>query len=282
MTQTKFDQATVVAFESRHAKEMARLIEKQNGIPLSAPSMREVPLEDQAEAFEFAERLLRGEVDYLVLLTGVGFRALMNAVATRHPVATIVEQLSRVKLICRGPKPVLVLKEFGLTPLLVAPEPNTTQRLVAEIDSAGLSLSGARVDIQEYGERNEDLAAALKERGATTQSVTVYMWQLPEDLGPLEAAVGQLAAGHVALALFTSARQVVHLLEVAERLGKSADLIWQLKHRVVVASIGPVTTEALEARGLAADTEPPHPKMGSFVTHVASEWASLSKKNSAA
>jgi uroporphyrinogen-III synthase len=174
------------------------------------------------------------------------------------------------------------LKEFGLTPLLVAPEPNTTERLIAEIDSAGLDLTGARVDIQEYGEINAELAAALAQRGARIQSVTVYMWQLPEDLKPLETAVEQLAGGNVALALFTSARQVIHLLEVAERLGKSADLLWQLKHRVVVASIGPVTTEALVARGLEADVEPPHPKMGAFVTHVASEWADLSKKNSAA
>jgi uroporphyrinogen-III synthase len=281
-TRSNFERATVVSFESRKAAEMARLIEKQGGIPLTAPSMREVPLEDQTEAFEFAERLLRGEVDCLILLTGAGFLALMNALGTRYPVADIVEGLRSIKLICRGPKPQLALKQFNLTPELVAPEPNTTDILIKELDRCGLSVNGQRVEIQEYGERNLELAAALTARGARVTSVAVYMWQLPSDMGPLNEAIRQLVSGTVSLALFTSARQVVHLVEVAEQLGLVDDLLTSLKGKVVIASIGPVTTEALKEKGIPVDIEPPHPKMGSFVTYVASQWPTLRLKNQGA
>lgn len=282
MTEDKFAGARIVSFESRNAKEMARLIEKQNGKPLSAPSLREVPLEAQDEAFAFGERLWRGEVDVLVLLTGVGLRALVDALATRHPRAEVVERLGRVPLVCRGPKPQLVLKEWSLAPALVAPEPNTTQDLIRELDRAQFPLAGKHVEVQEYGERNAELAEALQTRGALVRSVNVYSWQLPEDTAPLEHAVDELVAGRVDAALFTSARQIVHLFTIAERKGVKDVLLEQLRAHVVLASVGPVTSDALMQHGLRADVEPPHPKMGSFVTHVAANWQHLRQRKPSA
>ena len=62
----------VVSFESRRSAEMAELIRNYGGEPIQAPSMREVPLADQHEAFAFGEALLAGPHDVLILLTGVG------------------------------------------------------------------------------------------------------------------------------------------------------------------------------------------------------------------
>ena len=73
------------SFESRRHEEMRQLIEKQGGIATVAPSMREVPLDDNPAAFEFAEELLAGRVDVVVFLTGVGARALLEVLETRHP-----------------------------------------------------------------------------------------------------------------------------------------------------------------------------------------------------
>jgi len=60
----------VAAFESRMAEEMARLIARYGGEPLVAPSMREIPLENNTEALEFGEHLLAGRFDMVILLTG--------------------------------------------------------------------------------------------------------------------------------------------------------------------------------------------------------------------
>src|SRR4029077_3315676 len=106
------------------------LLERHGCEPISAPSMREIPLADQEEAFAFGERLLAGEVDVMVLLTGVGTRLLVEALSTRWPEAEVVAALGRARLCCSGPNPVAALKLLGLRPTLVAPEPNTWQELL--------------------------------------------------------------------------------------------------------------------------------------------------------
>ncbi len=74
----------VVAFESRMAAEVATMIERRGGVAIVAPAMREVPLEDNHAALDFAERLLAGEFDAVIFMTGVGTRALFAAMETRH------------------------------------------------------------------------------------------------------------------------------------------------------------------------------------------------------
>jgi uroporphyrinogen-III synthase len=258
-----------VSLESRRSEELVRLLSR-HGLPaISAPSLREVPLSDQSEALAFGEALLRGECDLLVLLTGVGARALLDALATRWPRERVVEALARVQLACRGPKPVALLKEFGLKPQVTAPEPNTWRELISALRP--LPLEGRRVWVQEYGRPNEPLLEALRARGAEVQSAAVYAWQLPEDLAPLERAVDLLCADGADAVLFTSAQQLEHLLEIAQRLGKREALLQALRARVLVASIGPVTSEALAERGITADLEPEHPKMGHLVKALAGE-----------
>ena len=49
----------VVYFESRHSKTLGDLIALQGGSPLAAPAMKEVPIENNSEALNFAENLFR-------------------------------------------------------------------------------------------------------------------------------------------------------------------------------------------------------------------------------
>ena len=72
----------IVSFESRRAAEMAELIRNYGGEPLIAPSMREVPLGENRDAIDFIGQLEAGSIDFLILLTGVGTRTLVAAVAS--------------------------------------------------------------------------------------------------------------------------------------------------------------------------------------------------------
>ena len=128
--------------------------------------------------------------------------------------------------------------------------------------------------VQEYGTSNAELLAGLEARGARVTAVPVYQWALPEDLGPLEDACRALATEQVDVALFTTATQVVHLLQVAEQMG-AADSVRAALGRVVVASIGPTTSDELRAHGIDVDMEPSHPKMGLLVREAAMQAASL-------
>ena len=256
----------VVAFESRRAVEMAALIRKQGGEPFVAPSMREVPLAEQPAALAFARALAAGEIDVLVCLTGVGTRALADAVAPELPRERLAALLGKTTIVARGPKPVAALRELGLVPALTVPEPNTWRELLTAIDG-GLAVRGKRVAVQEYGVTNDELLAGLRARGAEVTAVPVYRWALPEDLGPLTAAVERIAASDLDVALFTSATQVTHLVQIAEGRGARARLAPGLA-RAVVGSIGPVCSEALRAADLPVDYEPTHPKMGPLVAET--------------
>jgi uroporphyrinogen-III synthase len=268
-----FNGLKVLVLESRRAREMGTLVTTYGGEPLVAPSMREVPLESNEDAIAFAGGLERGAFDLVVLLTGVGTRALLAVVehvrGTREP---LVAALRNVRIAARGPKPAAVLRELGIAPWIVAPEPNTWRELLAAMDAKGPDLSGLRVAVQEYGASNPDLLSGLAARGAQVTRVPVYQWALPEDLEPLRTAVRSVEAGEVQVVLFTTATQVVHLLKVAALMDRE-EAVRRGLDRMMVASIGPTTTEELRQQNIHVDMEPSHPKMG-FLVREAAEQAS--------
>ena len=250
----------VVAFESRRAAELTELIRRHGGEPLVAPSMREVALSDNTAAFEFACRLESGRIDLVVLMTGVGVRALAEVVSGERLAAA----LRRAMLVARGPKPVAALRELGLQPEIVVPAPNTWREILATLD-AKLPVVGKRVAVQEYGVSNAELIAGLAARGAQVERVPIYRWALPDDLGPLRAAIRALCEGRTDIALFTSGAQVYHLFQVAsDSVAGGADRLRAAFATVVIASIGPVCSEALREHGLSPDLEPDHSKMGQW------------------
>jgi uroporphyrinogen-III synthase len=275
-TSTGFAGLRVLSLESRRAPEMAKLISTYGGKAIVAPSMREIPLESNKEAQAFTRELLANGFDMVILLTGVGTRALARVAETVCSREEFVAALQRVPIVARGPKPVAALKEFGVPVTLAVPEPNTWRELLAALDANRdtLPLSGKRVAVQEYGASNPELLAGLAERGANVTPVPVYEWGLPEDTAPLREATAALARGEVDIALFTTSVQVVHLLKIAGEMNLQEPLR-QAFSRILVGSIGPVTSEELRAHGIAADFEPLHPKMGFLVTEVAQRSAEL-------
>jgi len=255
-----FEGRQILSLESRRAKEMAQLIRNQQGEPFVAPSMREVPLDRNEEAFQFADKLFAGGFDMMVLLTGVGTRLLDQVLATRYPPGRFAEALRGLTVVARGPKPVAVLREMNITPDVVAPEPNTWHEVLAS--TAGRPERS--IAVQEYGKSNPELLDGFRARGAEVSTVRVYQWDLPEDTAPLREAARRVAAGTFGAALFTTSIQVAHLFRMAAEEGLEAQVKDGLS-KMMVASIGPTTSEALEEYGIRVDFEPSHPKMGVFV-----------------
>ena len=255
---------------------MAKLIASYGGVATIAPSMREVPLETNTEALAFARKLFACEFDMVIFLTGVGTRALARVVETIHPLEEYLAELRKIAVVARGPKPVAVLREWNVPIAVVAPEPNTWRELLRALDenAAELPLQGRRIAVQEYGVSNPDLVAGLVERGSQVTSVPVYEWALPEDTGPLRSAIDAIARNEIDVILFTTATQADHLLQIAAKM-KLEDALRRALLRMVVASIGPTTSERLHEYGIAPDMEPAHPKMGYLVSEAAQRSAEI-------
>ena len=129
-----FNGLRVLALESRRGAEMAKLIASNGGQAMVAPSMREIPLESNTAALAFARTLSEGGFDTVIFLTGVGTRALARVVETVYPLEQFVAALRKIAVIARGPKPVAVLREWGVPIALTAPEPNTWREILRALD----------------------------------------------------------------------------------------------------------------------------------------------------
>jgi uroporphyrinogen-III synthase len=266
----------VLSLESRRAPEMAKLIESYGGQAMVAPSMREVPLDSNQEALEFARTLAAGGFGMVIFLTGVGTRALARVVETIYPLEEFRAALSKIAVVARGPKAAAALKELGVPVTVAVPEPNTWKDLLRALDESSRSpaLREMRVAVQEYGSTNPELLDGLAERGAQVTRVPVYRWALPEDTGPLRAAVEAIARGEIDVALFTTSIQVAHLLRIALEMKLEGEVRREIE-RIAVGSIGPITSEELREEKLHVDFEPEHPKMGFLVNEAGRRAAEI-------
>ncbi len=253
----------VLSFESRRQSEMSALIRRNGGRPTVAASMQEVALGKNPSALMFVEALRDGEIDTTVFLTGVGAECLAEAVVADCALDELVTLLKRCTVVVRGPKPAAVLKRWGARVDGRATEPNTWVEVIDELDRLD-AVSEKTVAVQEYGVPNTAFYEAIGERDGRVFGVPVYRWELPDDTGPLETAIGDTIAGDFDLVLFTSAYQLHNVLLVAERMGV-ADQFKSAVSECLLGSVGPTATTALRKAGLRVDVEPVRPKMGPLV-----------------
>ncbi len=275
MATGSFQGLRVLALESRHATEIAKLIRTYGGEPTVAPALREVSAGSNSEAVDFAGRLIEGEFDLVIFLTGVGVRRLTEIASTHYDRTAFLEALRRVKVASRGPKVSAALRELNVPIAVSAAEPCTWREMIGALDGAfGPSLEGLRAAVQEYGSSNPDLLDALGRHGVLWTRVPVYQWALPEDLGPLSNSIRAIAAGEVDAIVFLTAVQAAHLFQVAEAMGATEALREGMRSTVLL-SIGPSTSEELKRHCIQPDFEPSHPKMGFLVNEAAACVAQL-------
>jgi uroporphyrinogen-III synthase len=256
--------ARVALLESRLSAELAELVRRMGGTPVSAPSVREVPR--PAETAAFIDGLAAGRFGMVVFQTGVGASALLREAERQQRLADVLGAIRGTTLVCRGPKPTAVVRRYGLEPTIVPLKPFTTKELLEAV--APVELAGQDVALVHYGEPNTALADALRARGAHLAEVCPYEWALPEDLDPLRAIVRDPASQFDAIA-FTSQVQVRNLFAVAADLGLADALASALSDDVIVAAVGPVCADALKAAGVTPDVQPADPKMGPLLTALA-------------
>ena len=254
-------------FESRRSEEMRSLIERLGGTAVVAPSMQEVCIGENRVAIGAIRQILSKEVDYLVLLTGVGTEAMLDVADSQQLKDELLEAMQQIPILVRGPKPAAVLSKLGLKYAVKAPEPNTWHELLTAIDAAELSFDGKLFAVQEYGIPNPEFYDSLTKNGAKVLPIPVYRWALPDDTQPLKDAIQQTIEGRFQALLFTSAQQVRHVLMIADELQCRNEFLAATQN-TVIASIGPTCSETILEEGLTVDFEASPPKMGPMVRGV--------------
>lgn len=259
------DGVRVAVLESRRSSELSELVRRLGGEPRAVPAVREVPRLEQVPAF--LDGLEAGRFDVAIFLTGVGASRLLREAQRLGRLDDAVSAFRAVTTACRGPKPSAVLRQYDVPVTVRAAEPYTTTELLEAL--ASVPLTGRAVALLHYGERNEPLADALRQRGAVLEELCLYEWHLPEDTAPLATLVDEIIAGGIDAVTFTSQIQCRHLFTVAAEHRLSDQLADALRTRATVAAIGPVCVDALKRHGVTPQVVPTQAKMGFLMTELA-------------
>jgi len=253
---------TVAILESRLSTQLADLIARRGARVIAAPALAETPDVDPDAIARLVSGLAARPAKLGVFQTGVGTRALFEAIDALGVTQALLDALAKSVVAARGPKPTAALRARGVRIDRSAAEPYTTAELLAAI--ADVPLKGERVLVQRYGASNEELDHSLQARGAEVVEIATYRWSLPADTGPLIALLDALERGEVDATVFTSASQAQNLFALAERQGRDRTLASHVD-RTIVASIGPVCSAALRGLGVKVSLEAKPPKLGPLV-----------------
>ncbi len=259
----------IAVLESRFGEHLATLLENQGAIAFRAPALAEEPDIDPVAIQRLIADWVAHPVKLAIFQTGVGTRALFEAVDRLGLGEQLLALLARGVVAVRGPKPTAVLRGRNVRIDFSAEEPYTTVEVLAAIRN--VELSGERVLVQRYGETNLGLEEGLEAHGATVIEVPTYRWALPHDIGPLLRLIDALDRREIDAAVFTSASQVRNLFAVAEQHAGPNHLRRRL-NAVVVASIGPVCSDALAKAGVKVTLEASPPKLGPLVEMLRGAW----------
>jgi uroporphyrinogen-III synthase len=257
----------VALLEARMSTELSSMVERLGGAPYSVPAVRETPIEQPEETSRFVDALCAGRFDVVVFMTGVGATALLREAEKRGKLEIALATLRKSVTVCRGPKPVSVLRRHDVQVNAMAAEPHTTTQLLESID--GLGAGRMSIALVHYGERNEAAADALRQRSASVDEICLYEWRLPDDTAPIERLVDEIINAKIDALAVTSQIQIRHLFQVADRLGRTSQLADALSRTVVVAAVGPVCAAALRSYGVVPHVQPSHPKMGPMLIALA-------------
>lgn len=252
----------IALLETRLGPQMADLIARRGGVPVSAPALAELPDLDAGAIAKLVASFADRPPKLVIFQTGIGTQALFAATDALGITVALQAALAGAVVAVRGPKPTGALRGRGVRIDCSAAEPYTTAELTAAF--AAVPLAGARVVVQRYGVTNAELDTALKAKGAEIVEIPTYKWSLPADTAPLIALMDALDRREIDALALTNAAQVHNLFALAETKGRG-DALRAALNRTLVASVGPVASAALRKFGVTVGLEAHPPKMGPLI-----------------
>src|SRR5882724_4937278 len=160
-------QGRVIAIpETRELDIFTGLLERRGATVIRCPLVAIHDAPDPRPVLAWVARVVAGNCDDLILLTGEGLRRLLSCIDRNVPQlrGQFIAQLAHVRKITRGPKPARALREIGLQSDIAAEVP-TTAGVIASLST--YNLKGRRVGVQLYGsDPNLRLVSFLEHAGA--------------------------------------------------------------------------------------------------------------------
>jgi uroporphyrinogen-III synthase len=253
---------TVGVTADRRASEQAELLRRRGARVVDGPTIATAYLGSDERLHRATEQLIAAPPDVLVITTGIGIRAWIEAAQSWGLDLQLLEALAGAKVVSRGPKAAAAASALGLDVWATAPDERMTG-VQAMLD--GEICTATRVAVQCFGDDTHDVAASLAGIDAVVTMVPVYRWQQPDDLRPAEALVRAALDRRVHAITFTSAPAVRNLFTIADSHGVADDLLRVMNARVIAACVGPACADAARDAGIEDPLAPDVGRLGLMV-----------------
>jgi uroporphyrinogen-III synthase len=254
--------ATVLVTAERRATELAAALERRGATIRHAPALSMIPHVDDETLIAATRAILAAPPDVVVVTTGIGFRAWIEAADAHGLAEPLLDMLGRVRLVARGPKARGAIQAAGLRADWVA-ESETSAEVAEVLLSEG--VDGLRIAIQHHGAGSDGLDDVFEKAGAQVASLVVYRWGPAPDPTAVRDSAHAVADGEIDAVVFTSAPAAEAWVQAVEAEG----LMDRVRARfvdggTVAAAVGPVTAKPLEHRGI-VPLQPERGRLGALV-----------------
>lgn len=253
---------TVLVTADRRSGELAAALERRGAAIRHAPALSMIPHVDDDALVAATAALIEDPPDVVVATTGVGFRAWIEAADAHGLADDLLRVLGDARIVARGPKARGAVQAAGLAADWVA-ESETSAEVAEVLLSEG--VGGLHVAIQHHGAGADGLDEVFAKAGAQVSPLVVYRWGPAPDPDAVQASVRAAAAGEIDAVVFTSAPGAEAWMEAVESAGVRDEVVSRCATgEMVVASVGPVTSRPLAARGI-TPLEPERGRLGALV-----------------
>jgi uroporphyrinogen-III synthase len=254
---------TIGVTADRRASEQAELLRRRGARVVSGPTIATAYLASDERLRRATTELLESPPTALVVTTGIGIRAWIEAAQSWGVDRELLDALAGARVIARGPKAAAAAQALGLDVAAAAAD----ERMSGVRALLGDLAPGDHVAVQSFGDDASDAETLLQRRDVRLTTVPVYRWQQPADLRPARQLVRATLDGRVHALTFTSAPAVRNLFTIAAGDGaRTADALRAaLNERVVAACVGPACAEAARAVGIAEPLAPDVGRLGLMV-----------------
>jgi uroporphyrinogen-III synthase len=262
---------TVAVTADRRRDDLAALLRRRGARVLEAPTVKLVPLEDDAELRAATRACIDAPPDYVVATTGRGWRGWISAAEGWGDAERLHKALAAATVVSRGPKATCAVRASGMREGFAA-ESELCSEVLAWL--RGRDVHGKRIAVQQYGTANPtvdcDLSVELRDAGADVVTVPVYRWGPPDDRGAVDRLLEAVEKREVHAVAFTSAPGVAALLDAAAARDPEFGLerlLEAFRGEVIAACVGPVCAKPLRDLGVPS-VRPERSRLGALVAEL--------------
>lgn len=235
------------------AEEASKLIEQKGGVPYYIPAIEIKGLSNFTPIKKFVTELLKGQVDYVILMSTNGVKYLFSAAETLKQTGDLKDGLGKAFVIAVGPRTAQALEEYRIRVDLV-PLKYSSEGLIECLQ--GRQVSGKKIRIPRTSNATPILTEKLKEMGAYVEEVYVYESGLPMDEKLKEKFYEDLTSGKIDAIVFGSGLSAKNIFKMLSEKTPMETLRSIINTKVTTVAIGPTTAEALKEMDVKVDVIP--------------------------